>query len=101
MTAIRVHLPAHLRALARLDEHEVTVEVDDPASQRSVLDALEALHPALLGTVRDRHTGRRRSFVRFYADSEDLSHDSPDDPLPESVVTGREPLLVIGAMAGG
>lgn len=101
MTAVRVHLPAHLRALARLDEHEVVLEVSGPVTQASVLTALEAAHPALLGTIRDRRTFQRRSYVRLYADSEDLSHTAPDDPLPESVASGREPLLVVGAMSGG
>jgi molybdopterin synthase sulfur carrier subunit len=93
----RVVLPAHLRALARVDG-EVTV---DARSVREVLDALEAAHPALRGTMRDPVTGKRRAFVRFYACAEDLSHEPVESPLPEAVVRGDEPLLVIGAMAGG
>jgi molybdopterin synthase sulfur carrier subunit len=93
----RVVLPAHLRALARVDG-EVTVE---GRSVREVLDALEAAHPALRGTMRDPVTGKRRAFVRFYACAEDLSHDPVESPLPDAVVRGHEPLLVIGAMAGG
>ena len=100
-TPVRVVLPAHLRALANLSSSEVCVEVPDAVTQRSVLDALEAAHPALLGTIRDRATARRRPFVRFYACGEDLSHDEPDTALPERVQRGDEPLLVIGAMAGG
>ena len=95
---IRVQLPAHLRQLAHC-EREVQLEAE--ATQRAVLDALEQRFPALLGTIRDRNTGVRRPFVRFYACEEDLSHESPDAPLPEAVATGREPFLVIGAMAGG
>ena len=96
---IRVVLPAHLRALARVSG-EVRLEV--PATtQREVLAALEEGYPALRGTVRDPMSGKRRAFVRFFACQEDLSHDSPDDPLPEAVVRGEEPLLVVGAMAGG
>ena len=97
---IRVILPAHLRALARING-EVQLEVDPPVTQRTVLDALEAHLPALAGTMRDHATQQRRPFVRFYADQEDLSHASPDDPLPAAVVNGSEPYLVIGAMAGG
>ena len=95
---IRVVLPAHLRALAQV-QGEVAVE--DAATQRAVLDALEARYPALRGTIRDPATGRRRAFVRFFACKEDLSHGSPDDPLPDAVLRGEEPLLVVGAMAGG
>jgi sulfur-carrier protein len=98
---IRVVLPAHLRTLARLDSGEVTVRVEDRVTQRSVLDALEATYPMLRGTIRDQVTHARRPFVRFYACEQDLSHDSPDAPLPEAVATGTEPLLVVGAMAGG
>lgn len=95
---IRVQLPAHLRQLARCERE---VHVDATATQRAVLDALELRYPALRGTIRDPRTGLRRPFVRFYACEEDLSHESPDAPLPEPVAAGREPLLVIGAMAGG
>ncbi|MDG6101710.1 MoaD/ThiS family protein [Dactylosporangium aurantiacum] len=97
---IRVVLPAHLRQLARVDG-EVQLEVSGPVTQRLVLDALEARYPALRGTIRDRASGRRRAFVRLYGCEEDLSNDEPDDPLPDPVATGREPLLIIGAMAGG
>jgi len=97
---IRVVLPAHLRTIARVDG-EVELDVDGDVTQRSVLDALEATYPALRGTIRDQGTYRRRSFVRFFACEEDLSHEEPDAPLPEAVVRGAEPFLVIGAMAGG
>ena len=93
----RVVLPYHLRSLAKADG-EVSVEA---TTTREVLDALEAAHPVLRGTMRDPVTGKRRSFVRFFACREDLSHDSPDDPLPEPVLQEKEPLLVVGAMAGG
>ena len=97
---IRVVLPAHLRTLARV-EGEVTLEVQGQATQRSVLDALEASYPMLLGTLRDHVTQQRRPFVRFFACEEDLSHESPDAPLPEAVAKGKEPFLVVGAIAGG
>jgi len=97
---IRVVLPAHLRALARVNG-EVQLEVDPPVTQRAVLDALEARHPMLGGTMRDHATKRRRPFVRFYACEEDLSNESPDDSLPDAVVNGTEPFLIVGAMAGG
>jgi hypothetical protein len=97
---IRVVLPQHLRTLARVGE-EVEIEVTGPATQRAVLDALEARYPVLRGTIRGHTNQRRRPFVRFFACEQDLSHDPPDDPLPESVATGAEPLLVVGAMAGG
>ena len=97
---IRVVLPQHLRTLARVGE-EVRVEVEGPVTQRSVLDALEARYPVLRGTIRAHVTMRRRPFVRFYACEQDLSHESPDAPLPAPVAAGDEPLLVIGAMAGG
>jgi len=97
---IRLVLPAHLRTLARVSD-EIKLEVDGPLTQRSVLDALEARYPALRGTIRDRDTGQRRAFVRFFACEEDLSHQAPDAPLPDAVATGAEPLLVVGAMAGG
>lgn len=98
---IRVALPAHLRTLAKVDEREVTLELACPATQRSVLDALEARYPALRGTVRDPATQRRRAFVRFFACRQDLSHDAPDKLLPEAVASGTEPFLIVGAMAGG
>ncbi|MFD6713809.1 hypothetical protein AMK25_18445 [Micromonospora sp. TSRI0369] len=97
---IRVVLPAHLKNLAHVT-NEVRVEVAGPPTQREVLDALEAAYPMLLGTIRDRHSGKRRPFVRFYACELDLSNESPDDPLPEEVVKGKEPFIVLGAMAGG
>lgn len=97
---IRVVLPAHLRTLARV-AGEVRLEVANGATQRSVLDALEERYPVLRGTIRDHSTQRRRPFVRFFACERDLSHESPDTPLPEAVATGAEPLLVVGAMAGG
>jgi hypothetical protein len=97
---IRVVLPQHLRTLARVGE-EVELRVEGPATQRSVLDALEATYPVLRGTIRGHVTHRRRPFVRFFACEQDLSHEPPDAPLPESVAQGAEPLLVVGAMAGG
>jgi molybdopterin converting factor small subunit len=97
---IRVVLPAHLRTLARIDG-EVELDVAGPVTQRSVLDALEASYPVLRGTIRDRDHGQRRAMVRFFACQEDLSHEPPDDPLPEAVTTGAEPYLIVGAMAGG
>ena len=97
---IRVVLPAHLRTLAHVDG-EVKVDVEGRATQRSVLDALEARYPTLHGTIRDHGTFRRRAFVRFFACEEDLSHELPDALLPDAVATGGEPFLVVGAMAGG
>jgi molybdopterin converting factor small subunit len=97
---IRVVLPAHLRLLARV-EGEVQVEVDGPATVRTVLDALEARYPMLCGTIRDHVTLQRRPFVRFFACEQDLSHDPPDTPLPDAVANGTEPLLLVGAIAGG
>jgi molybdopterin synthase sulfur carrier subunit len=97
---IRIILPAHLRMLAKV-EGEVTVEVEGVATQRSVLDALEARYPMLCGTIRDHVTQQRRPFVRFFACEEDLSHESPDAPLPDAVATGKEPFLLVGAIAGG
>jgi len=97
---IRVVLPAHLRTLARVDA-EVALEVDGQATQRSVLDALEATYPMLRGTIRDHVTQQRRPYLRFFACEEDLSHELPDAPLPDAVATGGEPFLVVGAMAGG
>ena len=97
---VRVVLPSHLRTLASVDR-EVKLDLAGPATQRSVLDALETRYPMLRGTIRDQVTHQRRAFVRFFACEEDLSHESPDAPLPEAVATGAEPLLVVGAMAGG
>ncbi|HEX3336213.1 MAG TPA: MoaD/ThiS family protein [Jatrophihabitans sp.] len=95
---IRVLLPAHLRQLAHCDRELV---VDAAATQRAVLDAVESQYPVLRGTMQDVNTGERRAFVRFFACEEDLSHDLPDDPLPDAVAQGKEPFMVVGAMAGG
>jgi len=97
---IRVELPHHLRTLARV-EGEVRLEVEDPVTIRAALDALEAAYPVLRGTIRDHATRQRRAFVRFFACEQDLSHEPVDAPLPEAVARGDEPLLVIGAIAGG
>jgi sulfur-carrier protein len=97
---IRVVLPQHLQALARVGE-EVELQVEGPPTQRSVLDALEARYPMLRGTIRDQVTHQRRAFVRFFACEEDWSHELPDAPLPDAVARGAEPLLIVGAMAGG
>jgi sulfur-carrier protein len=97
---IRIVLPAHLRTLARV-AGEVALTVDPPTTHRAVLDALEASYPMLRGTIRDHVTQRRRPFVRFFACGQDLSHESPDTALPEAVTCGAEPLLIVGAMAGG
>jgi sulfur-carrier protein len=103
---IRVVLPAHLKNLAHISG-EVRLEVSGPVAgagtitQRQVLDILEARYPMLLGTIRDRHSGKRRAFVRFYACEEDLSNEPPDAPLPERVIAGQEPFIILGAMAGG
>lgn len=97
---IRVLLPTHLRTLARV-EGEVQLEVDAPVTLRSVLDAVEERFPVLRGTIRDHVTLKRRPFVRFFACQQDLSHEAPETPLPEPVTKGKEPFLIIGAMAGG
>jgi molybdopterin converting factor small subunit len=97
---IRVVLPAHLRTLAQVDG-EVTVAVEGPVTQRAVLDALESRYPVLRGAIREHGTLKRRAFVRYFACSQDLSHEPPDTPLPEEVARGTEPFLVIGAVAGG
>jgi hypothetical protein len=97
---IRVVLPAHLRALARING-EVHLEITGPVTQRSVLNELEASYPMLRGTIRDHDGGPRRAFIRFFACERDLSHEPPDDPLPEAVAAGTEPYLVVAAMAGG
>jgi len=97
---IRVVLPAHLRTLAHVDG-EVKLEVEGQVTQRSVVDALEARYPMLLGTIRDPASKQRRPLVRFFACEDDLSHEQPDAPLPDAVAQGAEPLLVVGAMAGG
>ena len=100
MSNIRVIIPQHLRTLAHVGA-EVAIAVDSPVTIRSVLDALEANYPMLRGTIRDHTTRERRAFLRFFACEEDLSHESPDAPLPEEIVNGKEPFLVIGAIAGG
>ena len=97
---IRVMLPAHLRNLAKAG-FEVELEVEGPVTQRSVLDALESRYPMLKGTIRDHASQERRAFLRFFACEQDLSHDSPDKPLPEEVAGGKEPFLIVGAIAGG
>jgi hypothetical protein len=97
---IRVVLPAHLKTLINVNR-EIEVDVKGEPTQRSVIDAIEACYPVLLGTIRDPVTQKRRSFVRFFACEDDLSHESPDAPLPDAVVSGAEPFFVVGAMAGG
>jgi len=97
---IRVVLPAHLRTLARV-QGELKLDVAGPITPRAILDALEAAYPMLRGTIRDQVTLQRRAFVRFFACEEDVSQDSPDDPLPEAIAAGAEPFLIVGAMAGG
>ena len=97
---IRVTLPPHLRKLAHVDG-EVKLDIGGPITQRSILDALEARYPMLQGTIRDHVTQRRRAFVRFFACGEDLSHETPDAPLPDAVATGNEPFMIVGAIAGG
>jgi len=97
---IRIVLPAHLRMLARVNG-EVTLDITDRATQRSVLDALEGRYPVLRGTIRDHVTQQRRPYVRFFACARDLSHDQPDAPMPDAVARGAEPYLIVGAMAGG
>jgi hypothetical protein len=97
---IRVELPQHLRTLAHVDR-EVQIQVEAPVTQRSVLDAVEAAYPMLKGAIRDHVTKQRRAFLRFFACQEDLTHESPDAPLPDEVVSGKEPFLIIGAIAGG
>lgn len=97
---IRVELPQHLRTLAHVGR-EVQLEVEGVVTQRSVLDALEASYPMLRGTIRDHDTQKRRAFLRFFACEEDLSHEPPDSPLPDAVVSGKEPFLIVGAIAGG
>ena len=99
-TMIRVELPQHLRTLARVGR-EVQLEIEGAVTQRSVLDALEARYPMLRGTIRDHDTQQRRAFLRFFACEEDLSHESPDSPLPAAVASGKEPFLIVGAIAGG
>lgn len=98
---IRVVLPAPLRAIARIDQPELQYALAAPATQRAILDAVEADYPSLRGTIRDQVTFKRRGFLRFFACSRDLSHESPDAPLPDEVQDGREPFMVVGATAGG
>lgn len=100
-TPIRIELPAHLRTLAQLTTHETTLEVPQPITLAAVLNALESLYPALRGTIRDHTTLQRRPFLRFFACEQDITHDSPATPLPEAILSGKEPLLIIGAIAGG
>ena len=100
LVMVRVELPFHLRNLAGVDG-EIELDVPGPATQRAVIDALEARYPMLRGTIRDHNTHRRRPFIRFFAGKQDLSHDAPDALLPEGVVTGAEPFLIVGAIAGG
>ncbi len=97
---IRVILPAHLRTLARIDD-ELKIDVNAPVTQRSILDAIEERYPMLRGTIRDHVTKQRRPFLRFFACAEDLSHESPDAPLPDAIASGAEPFFIIGAIAGG
>ena len=97
---IRIVLPPHLRTLAQI-RGDLEIEVESPATQRSVLDALEIQYPMLRGTIRDHVTKQRRPFLRFFACEEDLSHESPDTPLPDAVASGKEPLIILGAIAGG
>jgi sulfur-carrier protein len=97
---IRVVLPANLKIMARVDR-ELTFSIDGPVTQRAVLDALEAEYPMLKGTIRDQVTYKRRAFIRFFACEQDLSHESPDAPLPDPVAAGKEPYLIVGAIAGG
>ena len=101
MPKIRVELPAHLRTLARVTGHEVVLDVPAPPTIAATLDALEAAYPMLCGTVRDHVTRERRAFLRFFACQQDISFDPPDAPLPAAVVDGREPLIILGAVAGG
>jgi hypothetical protein len=98
---IRVELPTHLRTLARISGHEVALEVPATPTIATVLDALEAAYPMLRGTVRDQVTQERRAFLRFFASQQDISHNSPDAPLPVAIVNGAEPLIILGAVAGG
>ena len=98
---IRIELPLHLRRLANLPGHEAVLDISSPITLRSILDALEARYPMLRGTIRDHTTHERRAFLRFFVCQEDWTHHSPDTPLPEAVTTGAEPLLILGAIAGG
>ena len=97
---VRVEIPPHLRTLANVTG-EITLDLDGAVTQRTIIDALEARYPMLCGTIRDHTTKQRRAFLRFFACAEDLSHEPPDAPLPEAVASGKEPFLIIGAIAGG
>ncbi|HWG16510.1 MAG TPA: MoaD/ThiS family protein [Acidobacteriaceae bacterium] len=101
MPLIRVELPGHLRTLARIGGHEVALEVAEPVTIARTLDALEAAYPMLCGTIRDHTTQKRRDFLRLFACQQDLSLDPTDEPLPDGIVNGREPLIILGAVAGG
>jgi hypothetical protein len=101
MSQIRVDLPLHLRRLANIPAHETTITVAEPATLTAVLDTLEQAYPQLLGTIRDHTTKVRRPFLRFFVCEEDWSHHSPDEPLPEAITSGREPIIILGAIAGG
>ena len=101
MPTLRIELPAHLRTLARIPTHEINLEVPDETTIRTVLDALEAAYPSLRGTIRDQVTLERRAFLRFFACQQDLSHDPSNTPLPAAVINGTEPLIILGAVAGG
>lgn len=101
MPLIRVELPGHLRTLARIGGHEVALEVPEPVTIARTLDALEGAYPMLCGTIRDHATHKRRDFLRFFACQQDLSLDPTDEPLPDGIVNGREPLIILGAVAGG
>lgn len=98
--SVRVQLPYHLRTLARMDG-DITVEVEDPVTPRTILEALESAYPVLRGTIRDHGTLERRPWLRFFVCNEDISHESPDNPLPDGIASGREPFIVVGAIAGG
>lgn len=100
MTTVRIAVPAHLRNLANVGS-EFTVEVGEPPTLRTVLDAVEADHPNLRGTIRDQRTGKRRSYMRYFACGDDISHTSPDDPLPDDLADGSDVLRIVGAIAGG
>lgn len=101
MATVRVEIPTHLRSAAKLPHGEFTLEISGPVTQRTILDALEAKHPILTGTIRDHHTGKRRDFLRFFACQDDHSLDDPDAPVPPEVASGKEPFIIIGAVAGG
>ena len=101
MATVHVEIPTHQRSAAKLPHGEIALDISGPVTQRSILDALEAKHPILTGMVRDHHTGKRRDFLRFFACQEDHSLDDPDAPVPAEVASGKEPFIIIGAVAGG